>query len=547
MIHRAALILLGCAAAVFAFGCAPGDDDNAPVPGADDDADDDTSDHTDDDADDDASPDIAYPFPEGFLFGVASAGFQHEMGCPTLPDDECADRGSDWYAYMVSEETRAMARTFLSDEDPAVVGPGQWELYEQDLDLIADDLAGNAYRLGIEWSRIFPTSTVGIEGFEALHAVANEGAIEHYHDLFAAMRERGLTPVVTLNHYTLPLWIHDGVGCTVDLASCSPRGWLDPELIVPEIAKYAGFVAREFGGDVDWWLTLNEPISVLMPGFLLPTSDRTNPPAAILDGDSFVLATETMIEAHARMVDAVRGGDASDADGDGVNEQVGLVYNMAPVRAMDPANPLDSQAAENIFYLWNLLVMDGVGLGLWDDDLDGQGEVREGWTDRLDFWGLNYYVRITVEGLPFSLLPGTTPLLTLNPVTVVFDEVYPRGLYETTLYMTERYHVPIFITENNAGMIAKNRVDLETRYLVEYFSWLSRAIEDGADVRGYFYWSLIDNIEWNKGSTFPVGLFAMDATDPEKPRAPREIADVFARIARTGGVPRDLSVAYPID
>ncbi len=96
-------------------------------------------------------------------------------------------------------------------------------------------------------------------------------------------------------------------------------------------------------------------------------------------------------------------------------------------------------------------------------------------------------------------------------------------------------------------MIAKDRVDLETRYLVEYFSWLSRAIEDGADVRGYFYWSLIDNIEWNKGSTFPVGLFAMDAADPEKPRAPREIADVFARIARTGGVPRDLSVAYPID
>ncbi len=546
MIRRAALLLLLGAALVYSVGCASGDDDDESSANADDDSTDDDV-PSDDDSDDDASPDIAYPFPDGFLFGTASAGFQHEMGCPTLPDDECADRGSDWYAYMVADETRSRPRTFLSDEDPAAIGPGQWELYEQDLDLIADDLAGNAYRLGIEWSRIFPTSTVGIEGFEALRAVANAGAIEHYHDLFAAMRGRGLTPAVTLNHYTLPLWIHDGVGCTVDLATCSPRGWLDGDLIVPEIAKYAGFVAREFAADVDWWLTLNEPISVLMPGFLLPTPDRTNPPAAILDGDDFVLATENMIEAHARMVDAVRANDAEDADGDDVPEQVGLVYNMAPVRAMDETNPIDVRTAENIFYLWNLLVMDGVGLGLWDGDLDGQGEVRDEWTDRLDFWGLNYYVRITVEGMPFSLLPETTPLLTLNPLTVVFDEVYPRGLYETTLYMTERYHVPILVTENNAGMIAKDRVDLETRYLVEYLSWLSRAIRDGADIRGYFYWSLIDNIEWNKGSTFPVGLFAVDAGDPQKPRSPRPIADVYARIAEDGGVPRDLAVAYPID
>ena len=94
--------------------------------------------------------------------------------------------------------------------------------------------------------------------------------------------------------HTLPSWIHDAAGCHQDLAHCSPRGWLDREVTVREAAKYAGFAAREFGGEVDLWATLNEPFTaVILAGYLLPSADRTNPPGVTLkwdEGDSGVAA-----------------------------------------------------------------------------------------------------------------------------------------------------------------------------------------------------------------------------------------------------------------
>ncbi len=141
-------------------------------------------------------------FSDGFLLGAATAGFQVEMGCPTLADDVCVDAASDWYVYMTSPETLDSPLTFLNGEDPAEVGPGHWELYESDYDLARDELGLNAFRMGIEWSRIFPTSTVGVEGHDALKAMANAEAVATYRAMFEGLRARGLKPVVTLNHYT---------------------------------------------------------------------------------------------------------------------------------------------------------------------------------------------------------------------------------------------------------------------------------------------------------------------------------------------------------
>ncbi|MBI4700805.1 MAG: glycoside hydrolase family 1 protein, partial [Deltaproteobacteria bacterium] len=220
-------------------------------------------------------------FPDGFVFGAAIAGFQADMGCPTLPAADCEDQGSDWYEFVTSPKTVEDPKTYLSGQPPSV-GPGHWELYGKDADLVKSDLGTGALRFSLEWSRIFPEATTGIEGYEALRAVADAKALDHYHAVLAALRERGLQPLVTLNHYTLPTWIHDGVGCHADLDGCQPRGWLDRERTVAEIAKYAGFCAAEFGGDVDRWATLNEPFAIVLPGYIFPTADRSNPPAVSL-------------------------------------------------------------------------------------------------------------------------------------------------------------------------------------------------------------------------------------------------------------------------
>jgi len=519
------------------------DDDSS---SSDDGADDVTDDDDDDNDDNDDADDGTLRFPEDFLFGTATSGFQVEMGCPTLTADLCDDPNSDWYQFVTSPETVDDPLAFVKGDDPTVLGPGHWELYETDFDLAAQQLGNNALRLGLEWSRIFPTSTVGVAGYENLSALADPDALEHYHRVFAALRARGLQPLVTINHYTLPLWMHDGVGCHEDFRNCAPRGWLDRETIVAEIAKYAGFVAREFGDEVDLWTTLNEPFAVLLPGFLLPSPERSNPPAVFFHLADLKTAMAAMIEAHARMVDAVRANDLKDADGDGLPHLVGIVYAMSPAVPLDPNNELDRQAADNAFYLWNLAFLNAGALGQFDPELDGVGVYRSDLDDRLDFLGLNYYARMTVEGLPFSLFPWASPLMTFNPLTLSFDEVYPRGIYEITAFIQEAFDVPVYVTENNGRSDPDDCVASEIRYLVEHLSWLWYAVEQGVDIRGYFYWSLLDNYEWNQGMR-EYGLFAVDLDDPDKPRSPRQSVAVYRAINEAHGVPPELAAEYPVD
>ena len=220
--------------------------------------------------------------PPGFQLGTAIAGFQVDMGCPTLAAAACEDRRSDWYQWITTK--RILDNPLLhASRQPPSAAPGFYERYEDDLERAASELHGDATRLSIEWSRVFPEPTFGVTGFDALHAAASAQGLAYYHRIFAAMRARGLRPLVTVNHYTLPVWIHDGNACNQDLEHCKAKGWSDPGTIVPEIAKYAGFVAREFGGEVDQWATLNEPFSaVVLAGYVFPSADRVNPPGLYL-------------------------------------------------------------------------------------------------------------------------------------------------------------------------------------------------------------------------------------------------------------------------
>ena len=481
------------------------------------------------------------PFPAGFRWGTAIAGFQVEMGCPTIPANQCEDRNSDWYAWITTPELQADPRTHLSG-DPPSRGPGHWELYGDDYHRAREELSTNALRMSIEWSRIFPTSTVGVEGHEALKQIANLAALEHYRAQLAELRRRGLTPMVTLNHYTLPSWIHDAVGCHQSLATCTRRGWVDRETTVHEIAKYAGFVAREFAGEVDLWATLNEPMAVILSGYIFPSADRTNPPGVFLEGEAARTAMLAMIEAHARMYDAIHAADQVDADGDGKAAEVGLVYAMVPVRAKDPDKLLDQAAAKNLFYLYNSAFLNAVIRGELDADLDRTTVSRADLAGRMDFLGINYYTRTTVAGTETASLPQLSPLTTFDPLGISAWETYPRGLYEMALE-AKRYGVPIYVTENGTPTVdaAGGGID----YLVPHLTWLRRAIRDGADVRGYFWWSLIDNYEWNHGMSMRFGLYAVGSDDPSKPRAPREIAGIYRRIVSENRVPEDLAASYP--
>lgn len=486
---------------------------------------------------------VTRTFPAGFTWGAAIAGFQVDMGCPTLPAAACEDRNSDWYEFITS--TQLPDLTDLMSGDKPAQGPGHFELYDDDFARAADELGLSSVRFSIEWSRVFPNPTDGIEGFDALRAAASPEALAHYHAVFASLKIHGLKPLVTLNHYTLPVWIHDAVGCHQSLATCTRRGWLDPTRIVREIAKYAGFVAQEFAGEVDTWATLNEPFAVVLPGYLLPGPDRANPPAVRFQYAAAKQAFVAMVEAHARMYDAIKAADSADADGDGVTSRVGLVYSLPTTRPKNPDNPLDRKAAENVFYLYNTAFLDSVIWGQLDADLNKKPVARADLAGRIDYLGVNYYTRITVEGTDSPSFPELSPYSNFNPLTLVAWEEYPRGLYDVLMHIEQRYHLPTLITESGVSDPADDGAG--SRWLSTHAAWAQAAITDGAQLSGFYYWSLFDNFEWNHGMNQRFGLYAVDKADPAKTRTPRKSVDVYRRIVSGNRVPDDLAAAFPID
>src|SRR5262245_27137612 len=208
------------------------------------------------------------PFPEGFLWGTAISGFQSDMGVGA-PDD----LDTDWWVWVRDPANIAAGR--VSGDLPEN-GPGFWNFYLRDAKNVRRKLRGNAFRMGIEWSRIFPTSTasVDISGgitpavLAQLDALADQSAVAHYRDVFTTLWTQGLQPMVTLNHFSLPLWVHDPIEVRDAFASVDPLvgpvppgiargGWLDPA-IVDEFTKFAAYAGWKFGDLVDLWVTLNE-------------------------------------------------------------------------------------------------------------------------------------------------------------------------------------------------------------------------------------------------------------------------------------------------
>lgn len=490
------------------------------------------------------------PTPRPFLMGTAVAGFQVDMGCRTIPAAQCEDRASDWYQWITTPRIAQNPLLFMS-KDPPSSGPGFYESFDADLERAggagAGALGGNAFRLSFEWSRIFPRPTFGITGHDALADVASKDGIAYYHRVLAAMRRRGLTPSVTVSHYSLPLWIHDGNLCNQSLDRCIAQGtagWANPDraLIVGEIAKYARFLAEEYGGEVDHWASLNEPFSaVVLPGYVLSSPARSNPPG--LSGPWMSLAgartaAAAMVEAHARIYDAIKQADRADADGDGTSAEVGVVYAFADVKPLT-SNEGDAKAAADASYFLHDMFMDAVTKGRLDETWaagPGGAPVRADLANRCDFVGVNYYFRFRAQRM-WTSLSFVSPFVTFNMLQPM-DGDAPDGLYDV-LMRARRYGLPLYVSETGTTADDPER---QAAWTVRTMQETLRARAAGADVRGYFAWSLIDNYEWNHGMGMRFGLYAVDPTT--KARALRPAGRAFAEIARSGQVPATLAARY---
>ncbi len=464
-------------------------------------------------------------------FGVATAATQIED----------LDTATDWYAWTAPTAMGGLGKgTFVGD---ATRG------YTMDLSDLAlvKELGVDSYRFSIEWARIEPTRD---------HI--DEGAIQHYRDELLALRQMGIRPLVTLHHFSNPVWIDDprGIACPNGPTDANLCGLASPTggpLIIKEMADHAALVAQRFGDLVDEWGTVNEPINYLLAsygiGYFPPgVSLVTNIPA-------FADVVRNYIAAHAAMYHAIKANDTVDADGDGVAAVVGFsmsVGDFEPARNNKPStNPDDIAARDRLVYLFHYVFVDSALNGTFDANLDGTpDEQHPEWANTVDWLGLQYYLRAGVSadrpafGPPVSIaicqggfdfgacLPA--PDLTYCVPRMGY-EGWIDGIHDVLVAFGKRYPaLPLVVTEAGiASEVGKRRAENVVRVLEA----TARARDEGVDVRGYYHWSLTDNFEWAEGFKPRFGLYTVDYSSYA--RTATEGATVLGAIAQS----RALTVA----
>jgi len=427
-------------------------------------------------------------FPDGFLWGAGLSAHQAEGG----------NRANDWWRFE---------RQPGKIHGGAVSGDAcrHFELYDEDFARASAD-GHRAHRLSLEWSRIEP---------ERGHVDA--AAIEHYHDVFASLARHRLTPIVTLHHFTNPRWIADA------------GGW-ESRVTIDRFCDFTRLCAREFGREVDWWCTINEPEVLAFRAY----SEGVWPPAK-RDDSAALLVMANLLEAHGRAAAILREEDRHDADGDGHATRIGFAKHYVELEPARPWFPLDVLRAHLENEVFNRAVMRALG-GDIRLSIPGARAVRRRVPELVkssDWFGLNYYTRWQVK----MFAPNPHVARPDAERTDLGWEIRARGLGETAARVTAFTGLPVLVTEHGFADAADA---FRPRALVESLLHLGEAIGRGVPVLGYLHWALLDNFEWADGYRGRFGLYRVDFDSPARTRTRTRSADLYARIARAGALTQDV-------
>lgn len=425
-------------------------------------------------------------FPKSFLWGTATAAYQVEGDNTT----------SDWSVWE-------QAPNHITQGQRAGKACDWWSggRWREDFDRAATD-GHTALRLSVEWSRLEPSP-----------GQWDDEALDHYRQMVCGLRERGLTPLVTLHHFVSPQWVTEG------------RLWETGE-VVPLFERYVQKVVRVLGSDVGLWCTINEPNTFVYSGWVAGLF----PPGQHDIGLALRVAAN-VVKAHAAAYRAIHALQPQ--------ALVSLPIHFRPIFPAHPRFAPDNWVAWMQFNLFSTLFPDAIRTGRLRQRV-GSVAIPEA-KATLDFFGLQYY---TADIVRFDVTnPSELFGRRAFPLGAEVDDAkhyasYPPGFF-WSLKWAHQQGLPIIVTENGIG----DETDtLRPRYLLTHLRELWKAVNFNWDVRGYFHWSLVDNFEWERGWTHRFGLYTLDTET--QVRTPRQSAYLYADICRSRSFSSDIVSRY---
>ena len=435
-----------------------------------------------------------FRLPRDFVWGVSTSSYQIEGAVqadgrgPSIWDTFCRQPGR------------------IANGDTGDVACDHYHRYAEDIALMRR-LGIQAYRFSVAWPRVLPQ---GI-------GPPNEAGLAFYDRLIDGLLEAGIEPWLCLYHWDLPQALQD-------------RGGWEARDIAGWFGEYATLVARRYGHRVRRFATFNEPSVFTLFGY----GFAWHPPG-LTDRAALLRAIHHVNLAHGTAVDAIRTAAPAAA--------IGAIYNVQPSRPVTTTAE-DAAAARLLDAYWNRAFTDPQILGHYPEQLAASIEpvVRPGDLDRIrrpiDWFGLNHYSPIYARAdaqAPLGFAWADAP--PGGRRTPIGWQIDPAAFGDTLLEVHRRYRLPIYVTENGLGAVEapdaageiadRERVD----YLHRYGAALREAVAAGADVRGYFVWSLLDNFEWGAGYANRFGLVHVDFATQR--RTPKASAHWYARMIHT--------------
>jgi beta-glucosidase len=417
------------------------------------------------------------------------------LGCATAAHQVEGGIDNDWSRW-VADHPEAVA-----GGGDAVIAIDQFHRYREDLEQLGS-MHHSAHRFSIEWARVEPQP-----------AKFDRDVLAHYADVVRTCRCNGMEPVVTLQHFTLPVWLAES------------GGFGAPEAPM-RFARYAAACVDALGDMVTWWVTINEPTVVAVLGHLegvWPPGERSL--------RRTLVALRGLLRMHAAAAQAIR----AVSDRNHRPAHVSIAHHERRLLPRDPSSSVDRAVSRVPDFLFNRWFLRSCVVGRVLRPV-GHGEVVPGLAGSLTYLGLNHYTSESVSldlGAPGMLFARhqAVPGLPLSTAGWAIDAT---GLRNALTELWREFGLPIMVTENG---VADEDDELRPAYLRDHLLAVVDAIDAGVDVRGYLYWTAWDNFEWAEGYTQRFGLFAVDRDTMERIAKPS--AAVFAEICRTREVPED--------